>query len=147
MPAGYSGTPLVKKLGLKTGQRAIAVNAPPHYGKLLGTLPAGFAFETRAAGTFDFMHVFASTQNDLKRRLPMLKKKLAYNGLLWVSWPKKTSALSQDLSENDVREIGLAAGLVDVKVCAVDDDWSGLKFVYRLQDRLTATQRRPPRKN
>lgn len=135
MPAGYSGTPLLKKLGLKTGQRAIAVNAPAHYSELLGQLPADCAFETRAAGTFDFIHVFAETRSELKRCLPALKKKLAYNGLLWVSWPKKSSSLYQDLSENDVRGIGLAAGLVDVKVCAVDDDWSGLKFVYRVEDR------------
>lgn len=135
MAAGYSGTPLVKKLGLKLGQRAIAVSPPAHYAKLLVGLPAGFTFQTRAAGQFDFIHFFVKSQSELNRHLPALKKKLAYNGMLWISWPKKTSALYRDLGENDVREIGLATGLVDVKVCAIDHDWSGLKFVYRLEDR------------
>lgn len=135
MAAGYSGTPLAKKLGLKMGQRAIAVNAPPQYYKLLVGLPTEFCFETRVSGTFDFIHVFVTKRAELIRRLGPLKQKLAYNGLLWVSWPKKTSALFRDLGENEVRDVGLATGLVDVKVCAIDDDWSGLKFVYRVGDR------------
>jgi hypothetical protein len=132
--AGYSGTPLHKKLGVKTGQRVW----------FTGT-PAGYEDELRKAGDFqreqklvkdlDFIHFFADRRTLLSREMPRLRNSLGSNGMLWISWPKKSSGVATDLDENIVREIGLNAGLVDVKVCAVDDVWSGLKFVFRLKDR------------
>jgi len=135
--AGYSGTPLVQKLGLKRGMAVRVVDAPPHYRTLLGTLPDGVRFTTtsRNRTTLDFIHLFALTTSQLRKVLPGLKRSLKPDGLLWISWPKMTSSLKTDLRESIVREAGLAAGLVDVKVCAVEEDWSGLKFVYRVKDR------------
>lgn len=134
MTAGYSGTPLIKKLGLKPGMRAAAVNAPRQYTKLLGPLD-GARLGTRLAPNLDFIHAFFLRVTDLATAFPRLAKSLAKSGTLWVSWPKKSSAMAGDLDENVVREMGLGNGLVDVKICAVDEDWSGLKFVYRLKDR------------
>ena len=133
--AGYSGTPLLKKLGLKAGMRASFVNAPPHYAALLGPLPEGIVLLETPDGDMDFIHCFARTQGDLETQFADLKNQLAPTGMLWISWPKKTSPLETDLSSNIVRNTGLAGGLVDVKVCAVDANWSALKFVYRLKDR------------
>ena len=136
MPAGYSGTPLVKKLGLKPGHRARVVAAPDHYHDLLGVIPEGVTFARATRGApFDFIHLFATREADLRRRLPALKDALATDGALWISWPKKTSSIDTDLDGNVVRAAGLDAGLVDVKVCAVDEDWSGHRFVYRKRDR------------
>jgi hypothetical protein len=146
--AGYSGTPLPKKLGIKPGMRAAAVNAPTQYTKLLGPIP-GVRIGSRLAADLDFIHAFFRSADDLAGAFPSLKKALAKDGTLWISWPKKGSAEFKrlrsldsargeppsDLDEGGVRRIGLANGLVDVKVCAVDEDWSGLKFVYRVKDR------------
>jgi hypothetical protein len=132
--AGYSGTPLPKKLGVKPGMRAYALNAPKQYTTLLGPLD-GVRVATRLSPDLDFIHAFFRSVADLDAAFPKLKKALAKDGTLWISWPKKSSPLAGDLAEGEVRAIGLASGLVDVKVCAVDDDWSGLKFVYRLKDR------------
>ena len=134
MTAGYSGTPLPKKLGLKPGMRAAAVHAPKQYTKLLGPVP-GIRFAPRLSRDLDFIHAFFARTADLEREFPRLRDALAKAGMLWISWPKKSSALAGDLDENGVRASGLASGLVDVKVCAVDEDWSGLKFVRRLADR------------
>ena len=130
---GYSGTPLVQKLGIKSGARLQFVAAPPQLPELLGSLPDGAAFTTR--GKLDFALLFATKQSELTRNFPKLRDRLESNGTLWVSWPKKTSGVATDLTENVVRDYGLASGLVDVKVCAIDDTWSGLKFVRRLGDR------------
>ncbi len=135
MSAGYSATPLLKKLGIRAGMKVAFVDAPGHYGDLLGELPEGLRVLRRPGRNMDFVHFFAPRAAALRRRFPGLKRSLACGGMLWVSWPKKSSALHEDLSGNDVRHIGLAGGLVDVKVCAVDEDWSGLKFVRRLEDR------------
>jgi hypothetical protein len=132
--AGYSGTPLPKKLGIKPGMRAAAVHAPKQYTKLLDP-PAGVRLGSRLASDLEFIHAFFRKTTDLAAAFPKLEKSLAKNGTLWISWPKKSSPLALDLDENGVRRIGLAHGLVDVKVCAVDEDWSGLKFVRRLRDR------------
>jgi len=132
--AGYSGTPLPKKLGIKPGVRAAALNAPKQYTTLLGPVE-GVRFAARLSADLDFIHAFFRRVGDLEAAFPKLKKSLAKDGTLWISWPKKTSPLAGDLAEGEVRAIGLASGLVDVKVCAVDEDWSGLKFVYRLKDR------------
>ena len=135
MPAGYSGTPLVKKLGLKPAQRVLFVAAPDGYDALLGSLPDDVRVMRAARGELDFIHLFSKRQSDLLRRLPTLVRALAKDGTLWISWPKRASGVATDLSGDVVRGAGLQAGLVDVKVCAVDETWSGLKFMYRLRDR------------
>ncbi|HEV2115269.1 MAG TPA: DUF3052 domain-containing protein [Terriglobales bacterium] len=134
--AGYSGTPLVKKLGIKAGQRIALLSGPPGYRKTLGKLPEKVNCDEQLSGQLDFIQVFATTQAELKRSFSQAKRCLATDGSLWISWPKKASRVATDLNENVVREIGLGLGLVDVKVCAVDETWSGLKFVYRLKGRL-----------
>ena len=133
--AGYSGTPLVKKLGIKPAFRIIVIKAPSDYWELLGPLPEDVQLRTRLAGQFDFIHLFTVSEKDLKTRLTKLKKALVANGMLWISWPKKSAGKKTDLDGNVVRSLGLKAGLVDVKVCAVDEIWSGLKFVVRVRDR------------
>lgn len=135
MASGYSGTPLIRKLGLKAGAKAAFVDAPAYYPELLGDLPENVRVLARLGRDMDFLHFFTRRLARLDRRLPVLRRSLASDGMLWISWPKKSSSLQADLSESDVRAAGLAAGLVDVKICAVDEDWSGLKFVYRLRDR------------
>jgi hypothetical protein len=133
--AGYSGTPLPKKLGLKEGMTFAVVNAPDGYEAMLGGLPAGAKRVARLGGKLPFIHFFTSSRAELAKRFAALKKTLADDGALWISWPKRSSKVATDLDESIVRELGLAAGLVDVKVCAVDETWSGLKFVYRIKDR------------
>jgi hypothetical protein len=130
---GYSGTPLVRKLGIKEGARLHFAGAPKNFRSLLGPLP-----KTRAVsdgGTLDFAILFVKSQADLANQFPALRDRLESNGMLWVSWPKRSSGVQTDLTEGIVRDYGLGAGLVDVKVCAIDDTWSGLKFVRRLKDR------------
>jgi hypothetical protein len=131
--AGYSGTPLVAKLGIKSGARAQFLNAPSDFSRTLGDLPDEVSQVSR--GEIDFAIVFVKKARELPKKFAALRDRLASNGTLWVSWPKKASGVPSDLSENVVREIGLEAGLVDVKVCAIDATWSGLKFVWRLRDR------------
>jgi alkylation response protein AidB-like acyl-CoA dehydrogenase len=134
--AGYSGTPLVKKLGFKEGFRAALVNPPKGFQSELDPLPADVKLQAGPLPKhLDLVLLFVESQQTLKKEFPKLARKLADNGMLWIAWPKKSSGVPTDLSDNSVRCIGLNAGLVDVKVCAVNDVWSGLKFVYRLQDR------------
>ncbi len=133
--AGYSGTPLPQKLGFKPGTRYLLVGAPSNYRRTLGRLPDGCAICGPREANLDLIQLFASSGKTLERHFPPLARKLQPAGALWVSWPKKSSGVTTDLTENDVRRIGLAAGLVDIKVCAVDETWSGLKFVRRLKDR------------
>jgi hypothetical protein len=134
--AGYSGTPLAKKLGFKEGFRAGLVNRPRGFQKELGSLPPGVeVFLAPLPKPLDLIIFFADSQQMLKREFSRLARKLEKNGMLWIAWPKKASGVATDLSDNSVRQIGLDAGLVDVKVCAVNEIWSGLKFVYRLEDR------------
>jgi hypothetical protein len=133
--AGYSGKALVVKLGIKEGTRVAALGSPVAYEELVGGLPDGVKVATSLRGKVDFIHFFTNSKSELRSMFPKLKRGLVENGMLWVSWPKGASKVATDLNENVVREIGLAAGLVDVKVCAVNETWSGLKFVYRLKDR------------
>src|SRR5512135_130752 len=133
--AGYSGTPLIKKLGIKPGQRIALLSGPPGYRKTLGPLPGEVKWAEQLDENLDFIQLFVTTQAELKRRFKEAKEWLAAQGSLWVSWPKKASGVATDLNENAIRKLGLELGLVDVKVCAVDETWSGLKFVYRLKDR------------
>ena len=132
--AGYSGTPLVKKLGIKPGFNIAFAGAPPGYANELD-LPPHVSINSRSEKPLDFAQLFVKSEKELKTKFSEYANRLKASGMLWVSWPKKSSGVSTDLSENIVREIGLAAGLVDVKVCAVDEVWSGLKFVFRLEDR------------
>jgi len=132
--AGYSGTPLVKKLGIKSGFNVAFVNAPRDFARHLN-LPANVTINLKTGKPLDFALLFVKSEKDLTVGFSQYAARLTPAGMLWVSWPKKSSGVITDLSETNVRRIGLAAGLVDVKICAVDDVWSGLKFVYRLQDR------------
>jgi hypothetical protein len=135
--AGYSGTPLLQKLGMKAAQRVALLNAPRGFADTLGALPEEVALHTdlRGRAPFDLLLFFTQERADLARRFPRLADRLASAGGLWVAWPKKASGVATDLTENDVRDIGLAAGLVDNKVCAIDETWSGLRFVFRVVDR------------
>jgi hypothetical protein len=135
MTAGYSGKSLVQKLGIKPGWRLIFVHAPENYDSLLGALPEGVAVQKRLTGEFNFIQFFTTEHAELEDTFPKLKTALKPDGMLWISWPKKAARIPTDLDENIIRDTGLQIGLVDVKVIAVDEKWSGLKFVYRLKDR------------
>jgi hypothetical protein len=130
---GYSGTPLIDKLGIKPGARLQFVSKPAEFFALLGDLPPGTRVVAR--GTLDFAILFVKSGAELRKRFANLRDRLESNGMLWVAWPKKASGVSTDLTEGVVRAFGLDSGLVDVKVCAIDATWSGLKFVRRLKDR------------
>jgi DUF3052 family protein len=133
--AGYSGTPLVGKLGIKPGSRVALLNAPSDFDATLGELPQDVSVRRRARGPVDVIVAFYSRRAELERRLPALRAALDSAGGLWIAWPKRASGRATDVSEDVVRELGLAAGLVDNKVCAIDEVWSGLRLVYRLRDR------------
>ena len=133
--AGYSGKPLVQKLGIKPEMHIAIVNAPRGYGRVLGKLPSRVTRKASAVGPLDFVQFFTTERRELQRRFAALARALAPAGMLWISWPKKSSGVTTDLTEDVIRAIGLAHGLVDVKVAAVDEVWSGLKFVRRVKDR------------
>ena len=135
MSAGYSGKPLAQKLGIKKGDVLAFSNAPDGYDRLLGKLPEGVIVARGLEGRLDFIQLFATERAGLRREFPRLKARLKAGGIIWVSWPKASSRRQTDLSDRVVREVGLKNGLVDVKVCAIDDSWSALKFVRRLKDR------------
>ena len=138
--AGYSDTPLVKKLGIKPGSNIAFISAPSGYANELD-LPPNVSINPRPGKPLDFAQLFVKSEKELKPKFSEYANRLKASGMLWVSWPKKSSGVSTDLSENIVREIGLAAGLVDVKICAVDEVWSGLKFVFRFEDRARVKPR------
>jgi hypothetical protein len=127
--AGYSSKSLIKKLGLKEGFKAFALNPPKNYFGLLGPLPENVVFFTQLKSPLDFIHYFSDSRQKYLKDISRLKKVLAPQGMIRVSWPKLSSGVQRDLTEKDVREIALKEGLVDIKVCAVDEIWSGLKFV------------------
>jgi hypothetical protein len=134
--AGYSETPLAKKLGIKEGFRVGLVNSPKGFKKELGTLPPDVKISVgELTKPLDLILFFTDSERRLKLEFPLLAEKLSVNGMLWVAWPKKSSGVPTDLSFDSVQRTGLQAGLVDVKICAVNETWSGLKFVYRLKDR------------
>jgi hypothetical protein len=133
--AGYSGTPLAKKLGIKEGSRIALVNAPKDFQSELGELPDGVKFLKSSTKSLDIILFFVLSEQTLARDFAKLADRLTANGMIWIAWPKKSSGVATDLSFDCVQRIGLDAGLVDVKICAVDETWSGLKFVYRLKDR------------
>ena len=135
--AGYSGTPLVQKLGIKPGMRVHFIGVPRDYfEKTLGRTPTVMMM-MKLKGPLDFVQWFVTGRKALETGLPAVTASLAENGMLWVSWPKKASKVETDVTEDVIREVALPGGLVDVKVCAVDDTWSGLKLVRRLKDRQT----------
>jgi hypothetical protein len=134
--AGYSGTPLPKKLGIREEARLALVGAvPPGFDRTLGRLPAGVEVRRRARGRSDVIVCFVTRRAELARRFPRLKRALDPDGGLWIAWPKRASGVVTDMTEDVVREIALPGGLVDNKVCAVDETWSGLRLVYRVGDR------------
>ena len=133
-PAGYSGTPLVRKLGFTPDGRAALLHAPRGFRGLLEDLPPGVRF-VKGSAPADLVIAFATSAADLDRDFRAAIPRIPPAGMIWAAWPKKTSGVASDLTEDRVRGIGLAAGLVDVKVCAIDATWSGLKFVRRLRDR------------
>jgi hypothetical protein len=134
--AGYSRRSLVEKLGIKPGMRVVVLGAPADFAQTLGALPAGTMLAQRLASASAMVIVFSKSRKAIETGFARWKRALAKDGALWACWPKKASGLVTDLTESDVRHVGLAEGLVDVKVCAIDDTWSGLRFVYRLSDRV-----------
>lgn len=135
--AGYSGTPLPKKLGIKEQSRLAFVNAPKDFQTYLGPLPTSAEVVKRLTRPLDLVVLFVTAERALAKDFAKLSDKLATNGMIWVAWPKKSSGVATDLTFDRVQRIGLDAGLVDVKICAIDEMWSGLKFVFRLKDRKT----------
>ena len=133
--AGYSGTPLPQKLGIKPGAIIAVINAPANYRKLLGPVSNEVKFSERAGGRAEFVHLFVTKRSDLVKKLRELRNKLADTGILWVSWPKKASGVQTDVTEDVIRVVALPLDFVDVKVCAVDETWSGLKLVIRREHR------------
>jgi hypothetical protein len=133
--AGYSGTPLAKKLGIKDGSRVLLVNGPDGAKSWLAPLPKDVKFCGPRDKNLDVILFFAKKGTEVIKRFSALAERLQPAGGLWVCWPKKTASIASDLNENWIRAIGISSGLVDNKVCAVSDDWSGLRFVYRLKDR------------
>lgn len=136
MSAGYSGTPLARKLGIKEGTSLLLYNAPDHYWKLFSDVPKDLHIQKKVREQeFDFIHVFCKTREELDEIIPKYMVGLKKTGMLWVSWPKGTSNIITDLKRDMIRIYVLQQGLVDIKVAAIDNDWSGLKFVYRVGDR------------
>jgi hypothetical protein len=133
--AGYSGTPLAKKLGMKEGGIAAFRDAPAGFHNLLEPLPDGVRIKPRASAPLDVLVAFFTGIGELERRLPALEKAIFPDGGLWIAWPKRSSGVETDLTEDVVRELALPRGLVDNKVCAIDETWSGLRLVHRIENR------------
>lgn len=139
--AGYSGTPLAKKLGIKEDFRLQFVGAPSDFRTNLGQFPSGVKFpRSPEPKSLDLILLFVKTEKSLRLEFANLMERLKSTGMLWIAWPKKSSGVATDLSFDVVQRIGLASGLVDVKICAIDDIWSGLKFVYRIRDRSSVAR-------
>lgn len=129
--AGYSATPLSKKLGFKADQRVHTKNTPQNYLQLIDPVPEGVSISSRSRANVDLCHFFTKSRRELEAQLPRLMNIIRRDGMIWVSWPKKASKVKTDVTEDVIRAVALPLGLVDVKVCAVDDVWSGLKLVIR----------------
>jgi hypothetical protein len=141
MPAGYSGTPLSKKLGIASPMTLVSIDAPGEYRAWLGKLPSGVNIVSGSARPLRAVHVFATRRAVLEKHLAKLRKSLEETGFVWVSWPKKAAKVETDITEDTIREIALPLGFVDVKVCAVSEVWSGLKLVVRKSERANARRR------
>jgi hypothetical protein len=133
--SGYSGTPLAKKLGIKTGFHIRLVNQPDYYFSLFDDMPANVTIVTEKKSRKNLIHYFSKKAKDLQKDMPALKNEIEADGMIWISWPKKTSKVLTDVTEDLVRVLALTNGLVDIKVCAVDETWSGLKIVIPVKDR------------
>lgn len=135
MPTGYSGKPLYQKLGIKSGCRIIVIGSPVEYETLLEGVVPNLSITGSTSGKADLAHLFATRTDQLRKQLPVLMKAIAPDGGIWVSWPKKSARIETELTEDIIRQIAIPLGLVDVKVCAVNDTWSGLKLVIRRERR------------
>jgi hypothetical protein len=133
--AGYSATPLPQKLGIRPGTIIVAIDVPANYRKLLAPIPSGVNFATRPVGNTRFIHLFVKDRRSLQNHLSSLRRKIAEDAALWVSWPKKSSGVATDITEDVIRAVALPLGFVDIKVCAVDETWSGLKLMIRRENR------------
>ena len=140
--AGYSGTPLAKKLGIGEQSSVLAIGAPAEYGEWLAPLPAGVKFVVRLSADVDVVHLFTTKRSELARQLARLRTHMRPDATIWVSWPKKAAKVATDVTEDVIREVALPLEFVDVKVCAVDDRWSGLKLVIRRASRPTEASKR-----
>jgi hypothetical protein len=138
--AGHSETPLPQKLGIKPGLTVVTINTPKNYRRLLGTIPEGVTFSNRLRSDSTFVHVFIGKHSELANRLPVLREKIADAATVWVSWPKRSSGVPTDVTEDVIRAVALPLGLVDVKVCAIDETWSGLKLMVRRENRKRAVK-------
>src|SRR6266403_1891044 len=142
--AGYSGTPLPQKLGIKPGLMVVTINAPANYRRLLGQIPDSVTFSERLKSGSSFVHLFTRRRSEMQKKMSILRNKLSDNGAVWVSWPKKSSGISTDVTEDVIREIALPLGFVDIKVCAVDEIWSGLKLMIRRENRRLPSPQSSP---
>ena len=133
--AGYSKTPLAQKLGIKPGAEVTVLGAPPDYKKWLAPLPEKVSFNDSARAGSKFVHLFATERGLLEKELKRLRKIIDAAGVVWISWPKKSSGVATDITEDVIRDICLPLGFVDIKVCAVDETWSGLKLMIRRENR------------
>lgn len=132
---GYSGTPLAKKLGIKNGFHISLINTPEYYLRLFTDLPADLYFENKEDTKVDLIHFFTKSKDEYEALLPQLKERIKSNGMIWISWPKKASKVITDITEDIIRNFAIQTGLVDIKVCAVDEIWSGLKLVIPVKSR------------
>jgi DUF3052 family protein len=137
--AGYSGTPLAQKLGIKPAMTVIAIGAPVNYRKLLGQVANDIRPSDRVKDNSPFIHFFTTRRSELEKQLVRLQRKIADTGAVWVSWPKKSAGVATDVTEDVIRAVALPLGFVDVKVCAVDETWSGLKLMVRRENRRSTT--------
>lgn len=133
--AGYSKTPLAQKLGIKPGMKVAALGSPAGYRKLIAPVPTGVSFTDKAVAGSSFVHLFVTERSTLEKGLKRLRGLVDDAGILWISWPKKSSGVATDITEDVIREVCLPLGFVDVKVCAVDEIWSGLKLMIRRENR------------
>ena len=136
MTAGYSGTPLAKKLGIKEGFRVATINAPDNFAELIEPLPGAVSITEGSAANADLIHLFTNSRDELFAKLAACSRQIKQNGSIWVSWYKKAAKLPTEITEDTVREAAFPLGLVDIKVCAVDEKWSGLKLVIRKENRV-----------
>ena len=139
--AGYSGTPLGQKLGIKSGTTVALIDGPANYRKLLGKTASEVKFSDRIGSDCGFIHFFTSQRNELEKELKRLRCKIADTGTLWVSWPKKSAGVPTDITEDVIRAVALPLGFVDVKVCAIDETWSGLKLMVRRENRRSTASK------
>jgi hypothetical protein len=135
MKTDYPNNPLYQKLGIKKGHKVCVIHAPPNYMDLIGEFTQQLIFEKFPTPDLDFIHFFTNSGKELEKTVPQIKRLIKKSGSIWISWYKKSSGKYSELTENIIRDMVLGSGLVDVKVCSIDEDWSGLKFVHRLKDR------------